>query len=75
MSKPETLVVDGHGFSWQRLCELRRQQLEAWRAEQARQLALFEMHEDHRPIAERSASGRYQEPTLLALMKVDGERQ
>jgi hypothetical protein len=26
---PDTLIVDGHAFSWQRLCELRQQQLEA----------------------------------------------
>ena len=69
MFKPETVVVDGHGFNWQRLCELRRQQqVEAWRAAQIRQLALFEMHQDRRPTAERSASGRYREPTLFALM-------
>jgi hypothetical protein len=24
MAKPDTLIVDGHAFSWQRLCELRR---------------------------------------------------
>jgi hypothetical protein len=30
------------------LSECRRQQLEAWRAEQARQLALFELKEDAR---------------------------
>ena len=69
MSKPETLVVDGHGFNWQRICELRRQQLEAWRAERARQLTLFEMHEDRRPKAERTANGRYEQPTMLALMR------
>jgi hypothetical protein len=34
MPKPETLVVDGHGFNWQRLCEIRRRQLEAWRVAQ-----------------------------------------
>ena len=68
MVKPDTLVVDGHGFSWQRLCELRRQQLEAWRAAQERQLALFELKEDCRPAAERSAVGRYTEPTLLDRM-------
>lgn len=31
MAKPDTIIVDGHAFSWQRLCELRRQQLAAWR--------------------------------------------
>jgi hypothetical protein len=69
MAKPETLVVDGHGFNWQRLCELRRQQLEAWRAEQARQLALFEMRDDHRPIAERTPAQRYEAPTMLERMR------
>jgi hypothetical protein len=69
MAKPETLVVDGHGFNWQRLCELRRQQLEAWRAEQARQLALFEVHDDHRPMTERTPAQRYEAPTMLELMR------
>jgi hypothetical protein len=29
MLKPDIIMVDGHAFSWQRLAELRRQQLEA----------------------------------------------
>jgi hypothetical protein len=70
MSKPDTIVIDGRGYSWQQLCELRRQQLEAWRAEQARQLALFELRDDCRPQAERTAAGRYQEPTLFSLIAV-----
>lgn len=65
MAKPDTLIVDGRAYSWQRLIELRRQQLEAWKAEQARQLALFELKDDRRPAAERAAAGRYREPTLL----------
>jgi hypothetical protein len=68
MAKPDILIVDGHAFSWQRLVELRRQQLETWRSEQARQLALFELVEDARPVAERTAAGRYREPTLFAFM-------
>jgi hypothetical protein len=75
MPKPETLIVDGHGFNWQRLCELRRQQLEARRAVEARQLTLFEMHEDRRPDAERTASGRYEEPTLLGWIDGDTRRK
>lgn len=66
MAKPDTLIVDGHAFSWQRLLELRRQQLEAWHAEQCRQLALFELKEDCRPESERTAAGRFLEPTLFA---------
>lgn len=68
MAKPDTLIVDGHAFSWQRLIELRRQQLEAWNAEQARQLTLFELKDDCRPEAERTAAGRFREPTFLASM-------
>jgi hypothetical protein len=68
MAKPDTIIVNGHAFSWQQLCELRRQQLEAWRAEQARQLALFELRDDCRPEAERTAAGRYLEPTLFSDM-------
>lgn len=68
MAKPDTIMVDGHAFSWQRLCDLRRQQLEAWKAAQARQPALFELKDDCRPPSERTAAGRYREPTLLALM-------
>ena len=68
MAKPDTLIVDGHALSWQRLCELRRQQLEAWKAAQPSQPTLFELKEDCRPEAERTAAGRYREPSLFALM-------
>jgi hypothetical protein len=65
MAKPDILIVDGHAVSWQRLCELRRQQLEAWKKSEARQPALFELHTDCRPRDERTAAGRYREPSLL----------
>jgi hypothetical protein len=68
MAKPDTIIVDGRAYSWARLIELRRQQLEIWRAEQCRQLALFELKDDCRPEAERTAAGRYREPTLLSLI-------
>jgi hypothetical protein len=68
MAKPDTIIVDGRAFSWQRICELRRQQLEAWKAEQARQLALFELKDDCRPEAERTVAGRFREPTFFALL-------
>ena len=60
----DTLIVDGKAYSWKRLCELRRAQLEARMAAQGRQPALFELHEDCRPAAERTAGGRYAEPLL-----------
>jgi hypothetical protein len=65
MAKPDILIVDGRGFSWQRLCDLRRQQLETWKKNEARQPALFELQTDCRPRAERTAAGRYREPSLL----------
>jgi hypothetical protein len=65
VAKPDTLILDGHAYSWQAICHLRRQQLEAWRAAQARQLALFELKDDCRTAAERTAAGRYLEPTLF----------
>lgn len=64
----DILIVDGHAFSWKRLCELRRDQLEAARKAEAAQLALFEARKDCRPVAERSAAGRYLEPGLLELI-------
>jgi len=66
MARPDTIVIGGRGYSWQEICELRRQQLEAWKAAQHRQLALFELREDRRPTTERTAAGRYREPTLFA---------
>jgi hypothetical protein len=64
MPKPDTIIVDGHAFSWQRLCELRRQQLDAFKAAQPSQAALFELKTDLRPEPERTASGRYREPDV-----------
>jgi len=43
------LIVDGHAVSWQRLCELRRLQLAAWKAAQCEQPALFDLQDDCRP--------------------------
>jgi hypothetical protein len=69
VAKPDTIIIGGHAYRWQELCELRRQQLEAWRAEQCRQLTLFDLKDDRRPEAERAAASRYREPTLLNLMR------
>ena len=66
MAKPDTLVIDGHAFSWQRICDLRRQQLEARKVAQMNQPALFELKDDCRPATERTAAGRYAEPTFFA---------
>ena len=74
MAKPDILLIDGRAYSWRELCEQRRQQIEVWRSAQGAQPALFEIREDHRPAAEPTAAGRYQEPTLLTLMIRERER-
>ena len=73
MAKPDILIIDGRAFSWQRIVELRKRQLEAWRAGECRQLALFELKHDCRPETERSTAGRYQEPTLFAFASERGD--
>jgi hypothetical protein len=69
MTKPGTILIGGHAYSWRQICELRRQQLEAWKAAEARQLALFDLKDDCRPATERTAAGRYQQPSLLDSMR------
>jgi hypothetical protein len=54
------------------LCELRRAQIEAQNRERLRQLALFELHDDSRPVTERTAADRYQQPSLLDLALQNG---
>jgi hypothetical protein len=67
----DALIVDGHAFSWKRLCELRRAQLEAERQARTTQPFLFEVKDDHRPISQRTGAGRYLAPTLPGLIQPD----
>ena len=69
MARPDTIIIDGRVYSWRALIEQRKAQLEAWRKEQGGQPALFLLHDDCRPKAERTAAGRYQEPTLLTYLQ------
>jgi hypothetical protein len=75
MGRPDILYVDGRAFSWRRLCELRRRQMEAWAKAEASQPALFELKIDCRPRAERSADGRYRQPSLLEGMAGEATRK
>ena len=60
------IVIDGKRYCWKDILEVRRTQLAELYAAQARQPALFEiLHDDRRPPAERTAAGRYQQPTLF----------
>lgn len=69
MKPPDTIIIEGRAYSWRVLMAARREQLEAWKAAQPRQPALFTLKQDCRPAAERSAAGRYLEPSLLAIMQ------
>jgi hypothetical protein len=71
MARPDILYVDGLAFSWRRLCELRRQQMEARAEAEPPQPTLFELKTDCRPHAERSADGRYRQASLLDAMRGD----
>jgi hypothetical protein len=72
MKIPDRILIDGRAYSWKTILELRRAQLEEWKASRPQQAALFDMKDDQRPPAERTAAGRYQEPTLLAWL-ADGQ--
>lgn len=63
--KPDVLLLDGRAYSWRAIVEARRQQLESWRAARGTQPALFELKDDMRAAVERTAAGRYAEPSLL----------
>ena len=66
MSRAPFILIDGRLYRWKDILELRRAQLAAAGAAQASQLALFAtLHDDRRPPAERTASGRYLQPGLF----------
>lgn len=65
MKKPDVIIIEGRAYSWRRIAELRRRQLEAWKAAKGEQPALFRLETDCRPAPARSAAGRYREPLLF----------
>jgi hypothetical protein len=56
---------DGKRFVWRDLLQRRREQLAA--VAKIEQPVLFELKEDCRPVSERTAAGRYREPSLFSL--------
>jgi hypothetical protein len=60
---PRFIDLEGKRYLWRDLIQLRREQLAAFA--QAEQPPLFEMRDDTRPESERTATGRYLEPTLF----------
>jgi hypothetical protein len=70
MAAPKFIDIDGRRFLWRELLRLRREQLAA--AAKVEQLALFELKADCRPASERTAAGRYSEPSLFAVLEESG---
>jgi hypothetical protein len=67
MTRAPFLVIDGKLYRWKDILELRRAQRTSAGAARASQMALFAtLHDDRRPPAERTASGRYLQPGLFA---------
>ena len=54
--------IDGKRHPWRDILALRREQLTQSRQPQP---TLFELRDDARPPSERTAAGRYLEPTLF----------
>ena len=69
MSRPATIIIDGRAYRWRDIVELRRQQIAAWKAARPDQPALFPLIEDCRPKRDRTAAGRFLEPSLLDRMR------
>lgn len=70
MAAPKFIEIDGKRIAWREVLQRRREQLQAMA--KAETPALFELKEDHRPIAERTAAGRYREPSLFTLLDAEG---
>lgn len=64
MSALRFIEIDAKRYLWREVLQLRREQRKAHaRAEQP---VLFELKDDRRPVADRTAAGRYQEPSLFS---------
>jgi hypothetical protein len=65
MATPRFIEIDGKRYQWRDLLVLCREQKRAFA--KAGQPALFELKEDTRPESDRTAAGRYLEPTLFTI--------
>ena len=63
MSAPRFVELDGRRYLWRDVLEARRAQRAAARA--TAQPVLFTLRDDRRPATQRTAAGRYHEPTLF----------
>jgi hypothetical protein len=66
MTAPCFIEIDGKRHLWRDIVKLRQEQRRA--TGQAVQPPLFELRDDCRPAAERTAAGRYREPSFFSLL-------
>jgi len=59
------IEIEGKRYLWRDILQIRREQRKAMR--QALQPTLFQLRDDCRLRAGRSAAGRYREPSLFSL--------
>lgn len=65
MKRPPIVLLDGRAYRWKDILAARRAQLAA-RPDPADQPTLFALRDDTRPKEERTASGRYRQPSLFS---------
>ena len=56
------IEIDGKRYAWRDILLLRREQRGRERVPQP---TLFELKDDARPVSQKTAAGRYAEPTLF----------
>jgi hypothetical protein len=66
MSAPRFIEIDGKRHLWRDIVKLRQEQRRA--AAKSQQPPLFELRDDCRPATDRSAAGRYREPSLFSVI-------
>ena len=70
MANPKFITIDGKRHLSRDLLQQRRDAKQA--CANAVQPALFELLDDRRPPADRTAAGRYQEPSLFSIPEREG---
>ena len=73
MAAPKFIEIDGKRFVWRDILQRRREQRMA--AARIDQPALFELKEECRSVSERTAAGRYREPSLFAFIEQEVQIQ
>ena len=66
MTRIRHIQIDGKLYLWRNILQLRREQKKTFA--RWKRPAFFELKADRRPEADRTASGRYREPSLFSGM-------